>query len=826
MPPKKHQSPEKRRALARERMQVSREIIQSVTMGNFHQGSDLLSSENRGSQCTCMSLIALIRAQETSPEDWTSIEIDSILFTGDQLYSSCRRGNPFIMINELPSVVCDNNQNYGIKYESSFCGTIGRTVTEGPFYSLQNALQSGEAVSSNMFVLIGSENHSYACAVVKMEGGYFVFDSHSRSDRGLSTADGTAVLVKVKCIDSLYTYMRRLIRSLGLEDRHHFEIVPCKIERKPVEELNFYSSVDDYLRNQEEQRKYSRKAEELPKMQSKSFNESSKKKCYQRKWLSKVGVTEARYKRETAQRLQPHVQEARKAQRKLHDLQESVKQARQKREVTQRAQPDVKQARMTQRKDHDSQESMKQARQKREATQRAQPDVKQARKTQRKDHDSQESMKQARQKREATQRAEPDVFAARKTQRKEHDLQESVKQTRQKREATQRAQPGVKEARKTQRKVHDLQESVKQARQKREATRRAQPGVKEARKTQRKVHDLQESVKQARQKREATQRAQPGVKEARKTQRKVHDLQESVKQARQKREATHRTQPDVKEARKKQRKDHDLQESVKQARQKREGTQRTQPDVQEARKKQRKEHDVQESVLDRRKAYRSSERVKAEEKQSRETKRAEEKEKQKDIDYIVKQFKLKVLETPKYICCSCERFRFRNQVQKYNKDKYKRDASIIRDCGIDCMTGEEPWICLVCHKWLKNRKIPPMSMNGNNLKAMEMPEDLQNLNTLEQFLVTPVIPFMKVICLPKGQQKGMHGPVVCVASDINKTLTHLPRTLDDSGLIKVKLKRKLEYRGHHLYQQARPNVVAKALNYLKQLHPAVKGKFE
>ena len=82
---------------------------------------------------------------------------------------------------------------------------------------------------------------------------------------------------------------------------------------------------------------------------------------------------------------------------------------------------------------------------------------------------------------------------------------------------------------------------------------------------------------------------------------------------------------------------------------------------------------------------------------------------------------------------------------------------------------------------------------------------------------------MKIIALPKGSQQGMHGPVVCVAADIKKTVERLPRPIDDSGLIKVKLKRKLAYRGHHLHQQVRINLVADALHFLKQHHPTLKG---
>ena len=44
----------------------------------------------------------------------------------------------------------------------------------------------------------------------------------------------------------------------------------------------------------------------------------------------------------------------------------------------------------------------------------------------------------------------------------------------------------------------------------------------------------------------------------------------------------------------------------------------------------------------------------------------------------------------------------------------------------------------------------------------------------------------------------------------------LPRGIDSNGLILLKLKRKLCYRGHVLFEPVRPDVVKETLNYLKQ----------
>ena len=111
----------------------------------------------------------------------------------------------------------------------------------------------------------------------------------------------------------------------------------------------------------------------------------------------------------------------------------------------------------------------------------------------------------------------------------------------------------------------------------------------------------------------------------------------------------------------------------------------------------------------------------------------------------------------------------------------------------------------------RHRQIPFLCQNYQNV-------------TIEKHLVTPVIPFMKIIPLPKGQQKGLHGPVVCVPSDIS-SLTHtLPRELSDDTLIKVKLKRKLQYKGHHLFQQVSMQKLRIAMEHLKAVNPYYTGK--
>ncbi|XP_077863273.1 uncharacterized protein LOC144346276, partial [Saccoglossus kowalevskii] len=73
-----------------------------------------------------------------------------------------------------------------------------------------------------------------------------------------------------------------------------------------------------------------------------------------------------------------------------------------------------------------------------------------------------------------------------------------------------------------------------------------------------------------------------------------------------------------------------------------------------------------------------------------------------------------------------------------------------------------------------------------------------------------------MLALPKGGQNGVHGPVVCVPSSIDKATSILPRCESDDQMIKVKLKRKLTYKGHYQYHFVNEAHIKNALVYLQK----------
>lgn len=168
---------------------------------------------------------------------------------------------------------------------------------------------------------------------------------------------------------------------------------------------------------------------------------------------------------------------------------------------------------------------------------------------------------------------------------------------------------------------------------------------------------------------------------------------------------------------------------------------------------------------------------------------------------------------PEYVCACCFRLFFEKQVLSCIKEKYdetlfetfisekylhKCEENCVSECAYMGTSRTNLWICYTCHRKLANGNIPGDSF-ANNLELEKVPKVLNCLNTLEQHLIALNIPFMKILGLRKGGQKGVHGPVVCVPSDLNKVTSTLPRFEDENILLKVKLKRKLNYKGYEEY---------------------------
>ena len=104
------------------------------------------------------------------------------------------------------------------------------------------------------------------------------------------------------------------------------------------------------------------------------------------------------------------------------------------------------------------------------------------------------------------------------------------------------------------------------------------------------------------------------------------------------------------------------------------------------------------------------------------------------------------------------------------------------------------YICHTCHDHLNKKQIPPQAQ-ANNMELDPIPPELHDLNELEVRLIAQRNLFMQIRELPAGGQKGLRGPAVSVPTDLGPAC---PRVPQNTHVIPLKFKRKLEYRSVYL----------------------------
>ena len=84
----------------------------------------------------------------------------------------------------------------------------------------------------------------------------------------------------------------------------------------------------------------------------------------------------------------------------------------------------------------------------------------------------------------------------------------------------------------------------------------------------------------------------------------------------------------------------------------------------------------------------------------------------------------------------------------------------------------------------------PVLAVANGLQLDDVPSQLEELNSLECVFIARRIPFMKLLALPRGKQKAIHGCVVNVPIEPEQIASILPRVPSSETFIAVKVKRK------------------------------------
>ena len=124
------------------------------------------------------------------------------------------------------------------------------------------------------------------------------------------------------------------------------------------------------------------------------------------------------------------------------------------------------------------------------------------------------------------------------------------------------------------------------------------------------------------------------------------------------------------------------------------------------------------------------------------------------------------------------------------------------------------YICLTCSRKLKAKKNQtPCQAVCNKLEVYNFPQNLSDINRLEKVLIVK----RKVVIMPKGNSLKSREPFAMFLLILMMYICNeLPRPACSNGLLLLKLKRKLIYRGHVYFEPIRPDIVSELLYFLKE----------
>ena len=91
------------------------------------------------------------------------------------------------------------------------------------------------------------------------------------------------------------------------------------------------------------------------------------------------------------------------------------------------------------------------------------------------------------------------------------------------------------------------------------------------------------------------------------------------------------------------------------------------------------------------------------------------------------------------------------------------------------------------------------------LEVSELPKEFRDIRRLERVLIARRPLFKKISIMPKGQSPKLKGALCNLPIDLVDVCKTPPRPADSNGIVIVKLKRKLQYRGHVYFESVRPN---------------------
>ncbi|GIX96483.1 ATP-dependent DNA helicase [Caerostris darwini] len=171
---------------------------------------------------------------------------------------------------------------------------------------------------------------------------------------------------------------------------------------------------------------------------------------------------------------------------------------------------------------------------------------------------------------------------------------------------------------------------------------------------------------------------------------------------------------------------------------------------------------------------------------------------------VEERFFKSIADGPTHRCYCCNRLFMKKKFSKLFESRLactgftEEQIAIIFSVDLD-----EADFCKTCSDHIRKRNAPNLTANYG-FRYPAQPSCLSELNDLEERLVALRIPFMQIRELGRDRQYGIKGSVTNVPNDLHKSVDCLPRNVNDSVTIYVKLKKQSFPEGSNAFADQNP----------------------
>ena len=254
-----------------------------IIFGSFHQNNDRFSKQSRGFQCTSNALCMLGYSAYLDIKN--GLILDKILCEGDSLYiktvdrlkTEGKFIQPLLSLDEIPDDIEIEKRKFIVDKQPIVSGILVDSYVDHGLPSLHCALQSAFVSMTSGLLIIGA----ICSAVVKKDDLYIFFDSHCHGKNGLSSSDGTSVLMSFKSLEDLVTYLYAFYHSLNIDMTLQFDLLPLTIQpyqQKTSCEFGVEHQLEVYFKDQKMRQAKKEKNKLIDKYVPESATSKQKKK--------------------------------------------------------------------------------------------------------------------------------------------------------------------------------------------------------------------------------------------------------------------------------------------------------------------------------------------------------------------------------------------------------------------------------------------------------------------------------------------------------------------------------------------------------------------